>query len=367
MLIILGCSSSSPQLTDASITDDSPVVGQRVYAQILSITDNPPMTYAWSSSGGILEEITDYPYTTYWTAPDEPGSYTVTCSVVDGDNRRTSHTFTVEVRSRSLGSDLIGPDREILAMAKQSDSRIGGVWLSVRNDKIRFISSRANEESVWAKDFFTMLARTDSYTGVYTIWGAASQGRDISVLTSGADATLTCRSCLNTDTIQAMAKDVLDNTILWVGTDTVLCYYDQVNNLWGSFLFVNTRDLSEGPDYTYAATGNGIYRLDGTLEPIYPGPASAVLALDNDGSTDIWSVSQGKVGKNGRNLALQPPAVADSLDVDIAGDIWCGKYRWDGSAWHPAPGLTDVTVVRSVASTEGLIYFLSDSGILYRW
>ena len=370
MIFILGCSgcsSADPELTDASITSENPVVGQRIYAQVYSITDNPPMTYEWSASGGTLEENDDIPYTTYWTAPDTPGSYTLTCRVLDNKDNQTSHTFTVEVCARALESDIVGAGREVITMTKQSDSKTGGIWASVRDDKLRFISSSSNEESVWSKNFFTMLARIDSYTGLYTIWGAASQGRDISVLTANADATLACRKCLGTDTIQALAKDVFDDTILWVGTDSSLSYFDQVNDFWDTFLFVNVHDLSEGPDYVYAATSNGIYRLDGSLTPIYSGEARAILALGNDSAADVWSVTQGKIRKNGQVLGAQPTSVINSLDVDISGNIWCGKYWWDGSQWHLVPGLENVTVVRSVASTEGLIYFLSDSGILYRW
>ncbi len=369
MLLILGCSSTDPELTDASITDDNPVVGQRVYAQVYTITDNPPLTYAWSASSGTLDIVEYSPYTTYWTAPDTPGSYTLTCRVLDKENNQTSHTFNVEVRARSLEIDLLGAGKEVITMTKQSDSRIGGIWASVRDDKLRFISSRSNEESIWSKNFFTMLARTDSYTGYYTIWGAASQGKNISVLTSNADATLACRTCLGSDTILALAKDVqyAYDTILWVGTDSSLCYYDQTKDFWGTYLFVKVYDLSEGPDYVYAATSHGIYRLDGKLEPVYGGETRAILALDNDGTTDIWSVVQGKVRKNGQILALQPPSVANTLDKDLAGNIWCGRYWWDKSRCHLVPGLEDVMVVKSVASTEGLIYFLSDSGILYRW
>lgn len=367
VLLILGCSTTDPQLTDSSISDENPVVGQRIYAQVYSITDNPPLTYEWSASSGTLDVSEDYPYTSYWTAPDTPGSYTITCRVLDKENNQTSHTFDVVVRARSVESDLVGSDKEVMTMTKQSDSKIGGIWASVRDDKLRFISSKSNEESIWSKNFFTMLARTDSYTGYYTIWGASSQGKSISVLTSDADATLACDTCLSSDTILALAKDVLDDTILWVGTDSSLCYYDQTEDFWGTYLFVKVYDLSEGPDYAYAATGNGVYRLDGDLDSLYSGESRAVLALGDGSTTDVWSVTQGKVRKNGLLLPLQPSSVANSLDVDLAGNVWCGKYRWDGSQWHLVPGLEDVTVVKSVASTEGLIYFLSDSGILYRW
>lgn len=367
VLVILGCSTADPRLTEASITDDSPVVGQRIFAQVYSVTDNPPMTYEWSASSGTLEVNADYPYSSYWTAPDTTGPCTITCRVLDKDGNKTTHTFGVDVRARSLESDIAGPGTEVITMTKQSDSKVGGIWASVRGEKLRFISSSSNEESVWSKNFFTMLARTDSYTGYYTIWGAEATGRNISVLTSDADATLSCKTCLGSDTIQAFAKDVLDDTILWVGTDTSLCYYDRAEDFWGTYLYVKVYDLSEGPDYVYAATSNGTYRLDGDLDPLYSGEARAILALENGDTTDVWSVVQGKVRKNGQAITRQPSSVANSLDEDLKGNVWCGKHWWDGSQWHTVPGLEGVTIVRSVASTEGLIYLLSDSGVLYRW
>ncbi len=35
--------------------------------------------------------------------------------------------------------------------------------------------------------------------------------------------------------------------------------------------------------------------------------------------------------------------------------------------WHEVPGLESVTIVKAIASMEGLTYLLSDSGVLYRW
>lgn len=367
LLFILGCSSSDPTLTDMSITDDTVVTGQRVLAYVYSITDSPPLSYEWSATGGTIEEVEDVSYTAYWTAPEVPGTYAITCTVSDDEKNRSSHTFTVEVNARELERDLVGEGSEVITLTKQSDSEIGGIWASVRDDYLRFISSQSNEESVWSENFYFMLARTDSYTGLYTIWGVVSEGRDLIQLTSSAEATLTCESCLGTDTIHTLAKDVLDDTILWVGADSNLCYYDQTNDFWDNYLFTKTYDLSEGPDYVYAATNYGIYKLDGTLEPIYSGDTRAVLAVENGSATDVWSVTEGKIGKNGQHFALQPPTVAVSLDQDIAGNIWCGKYWWDGSQWNLVPGLESVTIVTSVASTEGLIYLLSDSGVLYRW
>lgn len=367
LLSIVGCTSTDPDVSDANVSNDHPVTGQRIYASVYAVTDNPPLSYEWTTTGGDIEQVVSLPFAAYMTAPEIPGTYTITCTVSDQEKNQTTHTFSIHVRARILEDDLTVVGSEVITLAKQSDTRIGGIWASVRDDNLRFISSTANEESVWSRNFFTMLARTDSYTGIYTIWGVASQGKNISVLTADAEGILACKTCLGTDTIQTLAKDVFDDTILWVGTDMALNYYDQVNNEWGTFLFVKVNDLSEGPDYVYAATNNGVYKLDGKLDPLYSGDSCAVLAVENGTAAEVWSVAGGRIRKNGQNLDIQPASVACSLDRDIAGNIWCGKYWWDGIRWNLVPGLEGVTVVKCVASLEGLIYFLSDSGELYRW
>lgn len=165
-----------------------------------------------------------------------------------------------------------------------------------------------------------------------------------------------------------MAIDVNDLTTLWVGTDSGLNYYSPETETWNNYLYAAVNDLSEGPDYVYAATSSGVYKLDyGVREPIYGGDTCAVLAVSNGAATEVWSVVQGTIQIDGKQLSSQPPVVVCSLDQDVTGNIWCGKYWWDGSLWHEVPGLESVTIVKSLASMEGLTYLLSDSGVLYRW
>jgi hypothetical protein len=213
-----------------------------------------------------------------------------------------------------------------------------------------------------------MLNRTDVTTLVFTIWGVEAPGNNIIQLTASSASTLVCSTCLNVDTIKALAIDVNDLTTLWVGSDSALNYYSPESKTWNNYFDARVSGLSEGPDYVYAATNTGVYKLNyGKKEPIYGGDTCAVHAASNGSATEVWSVVQGAIQKDGKPLSTQPPEVICSLDKDITGNIWCGKYWWDGSAWHVVPGLGSVTIVKSVASMEGLIYFLSNSGVLYRW
>lgn len=370
LVMILGCSASDPLLSDVSISNDNVVTGQRIFAQINSKTDNPPMTYQWTTTGGVLDIPETTPYSTYWVAPQTPGSYAITCIVTDKEKNHLTHTFNVQVRARTLGSKLVGTGFEIMTITKESEYKTGGIWASVKDNKLTFITSTASEESVWGKNFFTMLTRTDPTTLEFKIWGVEAIGNNIIELTASLEKTLTCDTCLNIDTIKTLAIDVNVLNTLWVGTDSGLNYYDpdSTSQPWNNYFYGQVNDLSEGPDYVYAATSTGVYKLDyGKKEPIYGGDTCAVLAVSNGSATEIWSVVQGAIQKDGKPLITQPPIVICSLDKDITGNIWCGKYWWDGSQWHAVPGLESVTIVKSVASMEGLTYLLSDSGFLYRW
>jgi hypothetical protein len=368
LLMVLGCSASRPVFSDASISSNNVVSGQRIFALVNPRTDNPPMTYQWITTGGELDIPDDEQYSTYWTAPQVPGLYAITCTVTDKEKKQVSRTFDVQVRARSLESDLVSSGLEVITLAKETEYKTGGVWVSVRDNKIRFITSKTNTESVWARNFFTMLNRTDLTTQAYTIWGVESMGQSIRELTASTDVLLSCSTCLSIDTIKALAIDVNDLTTLWVGSDSGLNYYNPSSGTWSSYLLGNVRDLSEGPDYVYAATNTGVYKLDyGKKEPIYGGDTCALVAASNGTATEVWSVVKSAVQKDGKQLSSQPPEVVCSIDKDITGNIWCGKYWWDGSQWNEVPGLESVTIVKSVASMEGLIYLLSDSGVLYRW
>jgi hypothetical protein len=368
LVMLLGCSASNPEMTDVSISNDNVVTGQRIFVQVNSLTDNPPMTYQWTTTGGVLDTSEATPYLTYWVAPETPGKYAISCVVTDNERKQTSNTFNVQVRARSLESDLVGAGLEVMSLTKETEYQTGGIWASVKDNKIRFITSKSNAESVWAENFSAMINRTDLTTQIFTIWGVISSGNAITKITASSESSIANSPYYPMNTIRALAIDVNDLTTLWVGAGYVLNYYDPLEDTWNNYLSVPVNDLSEGPDYVYAATSYGIYKLDfGKKEPIYGGDTCSVLAVSNGTATEVWSVVQGVVQKDGKTLSSQPSAVVCSLDKDISGNIWCGKYWWNGSQWTQVPGLESVAIVKSVASLEGLTYLLSDSGVLYRW
>jgi hypothetical protein len=102
-------------------------------------------------------------------------------------------------------------------------------------------------------------------------------------------------------------------------------------------------------------------------------------AQEDSDTTTLWYVTSTNIYKNQKASAThdntlwtdiavdQPASIEPSLDVDINGNVWCGKYKWDGSAWTVTPGLEGYSISKVIASYEGYVYFLTTSGTLLRY
>jgi len=369
-LITIGCSTSGPEITSTSISNDNPVTGQKILLQVYSIADKTPLTYSWICSGGEFDENTDedMQYYRYWVAPEEAGEQTITCTVRDGNDDEETVTFSIEVNSRVIDDTLV--DGNVLSILKQTGT-IGGVWVSMENEDIRFISSTTNEETSYQGAFTSMLIELDTSDFTYTLWGAQGQGTGISVQSSEEETVLTCETCDTTDVINDLAIDVIDGNILWVGADSGMHWYDSAEDEWGEYKPEKTNDFYEGINFVYAATSTGIYELDpyaADSDPVYMGDSCAVIEVENDDETvNVWHITDSQVCLDGAPLASQPDSVTCSLDADWDNVIWCGKYFWDGDSWQTPPGLEGEDIVTSVVSNEGLVYLLTSSGALLRW
>jgi hypothetical protein len=406
LALIIGCSASNPTITDSSISSSSTntatvVWGQRVLLQVNAVTDNPPFTYIWNvspSDGNATLTKEDTLYAALWIAPETstPRTYTITCQITDKENKHATQTFTVTVNPRPSAVSIITSG--VLSIAKQIDSKIGGIWVSILDGDITFISSNSNEANTsWKKNFNVMIARSNPSTMDYDIWGVdyASSGNTIVKLAGTTETDIACATCNH---INTLSEDISNTANLWVGDNSGLHYYNSANTTtpWSDYnsgeIF---NDLFEGTDYVYAASTLGIYVLNegpsspNSINTGIPGAVTAICTVDGvDGSGNathmIWAVvpGQGVIQEKSdgtfRVLPDQPRDqssnldVASSLDVDPSGNIWCGKYyrssdTADGTPWTVVPGLESVTINKSVASGEGLIYLLSDSRVLYRW
>lgn len=385
---VWSCSSSAPSILGSSASDSNPVTGQKVLFQVWGLSDNPPLRYAWHADSGELEEWNEEQPYAYWIAPDSPGPCSVACTIMDSEDNSSTRVFEITVNQRELKTVL--GHGTVSCLEKQRISLIGGAWVSTRDGQIRYISSSANEVSSWTGVFGAMYIELyfTLYGSSYSLWGAPVQGNEISVQSSGSTSTLVCQKCAPDGTIHDLAADVLDTDLLWIASDSGLHWYHSKSGNHDTYeadAIGETHDLFSGKRFVYAAADTGIFALEGTKDddtPLYPGDSCAVLEIIGDDATTqeiedsdavtVWHVTGGDVCRNGQALADQPHDLPGgeticSLSVDLKGDIWCGKYRWDGASWQVQAGLEDADVVKSAVSNEGIVYFQTASGALLRW
>jgi len=367
---LIGCSSSKPDITSTSISDDKPVIGQRIYLQVYGITDNPPMQFVWSADEGELQGD-DETYWTYWITPEETGTYTITCTISDDGSEDETAVFTLSAVDRTTQTILAGPDsdEEVICMARNRTAKLGGIWAVVRDQGLEYFSASSETESEWDGNFNALAVETESsyYTALTVIWGA--QDNQITKISTDGESIITCETCSAEDSINVLE---LDGSILWVGADSGLHKYDTSSAVWDEGIPVSfpdkVYDIFNAEDLTYVATSTGLYTIDDeySIASLDSGLATAVMVED---SVTVWNIIDGAVTQDGVILDEQPPSITDSLDIDLLDRIWCGKYYWDGSAWQDPTGIDEVEdpIIESMVSPEGLLYLRSDSGKLFVW
>jgi hypothetical protein len=373
---LCACSSSDPSIMNFSASDSNPVTGQKVLLQLRGLTDHYPMTYSWQADSGTLDAWTSEDNFVYWTAPDTPGNSRITCTVIDKDDNTTVQTFDLNVSARAV--EVLyptGSGDKALYMKKEVNSIIGGVWLSLNNSEIRYIDSTSDTASTWTGAYGAMYVAFSSLSLSHALWGAPSPGNVIYEQSSSGTSSVTCPTCPTDDVIHALEVSLADpGFFLMIGSNTGLhWYYTTTEGLetWHDFSIGVTNGFFTSSDGTiiYAASEQGIFELPypnfiPPSTPLYAGDSCAVM---QDGALALWHVTGGQVCKDGVVLGSQPPRVACSLDIDRNGSIWCGKYYWDGSSWQ-SPQALDLFAVDAVAATsEGIMYFITDSGAFLRY
>ncbi|HHO76664.1 MAG TPA: hypothetical protein ENN05_09580, partial [Deltaproteobacteria bacterium] len=146
-MCLIGCSSSGPEITNFSLSDRTPFTGQTLMLNVYSRADQPPMTYEWTCSAGVFDQWDNSQYWVYWTAPQEPGTQNITCTVKDKQDDTEAFTFIIEVKERFIDDILEGD--EVLSILKQKTAVIGGIWASTADGDIRYITSGTNEKTTW--------------------------------------------------------------------------------------------------------------------------------------------------------------------------------------------------------------------------
>ena len=363
-----GSSSSSIAITGADKSSDSAVTGQRLYFQVSTVVDYPVAKYIWRASGGTIEDKDNSNNKNYifWISPEEPGTYTVTCTIIDDEGNVKAAPFSVDVSSRSTKLLL---SQDALGMAKEDGVKIGGVWVSTKDDTV-YYSFAGNTNLDWGYGYD--LIAVDQLT--YTIWAAKTGENSLTYYKNGMSAFTTLVECSQ---ITRLVMDTYDDVLL-IGADKGLFVYyptiDTIDTSVNSDVDSHVYDIKVYDSGALVATKDGLYKVyisndTWTSELLYNDndPTYAVLK-DTDGN--IWRVIESNGAKvitcEDTALAEQPPEVIDSLDQDLLGHVWCGKYYWDGDSWHDPTGITD-EVKQSMISPEGLAYIITTSGELFSW
>lgn len=394
--LLCACSSTDPKIIDSSASDTTPVTGQIVVFQVTSLSDHYPMSYTWANDGGTFgnQELQSDNFI-YWTAPEEtPGTYHVTCTITDDDDNVTVKEFVLVVSARTVDV-LYSPEMNsltALSIEQEDNSVIGGVWASLSNAEIHYITSTADAlTSTWTGAFHAMAVIYDALSGSHAMWAAYDQaysendGNVIALMSSASSSSLTCPYDAATDVINDMAVSYEGpGYYLMVGADSGLYWYhtdgetEQWHNYTTDYTIGKTWAFAIDPDGLtgYAATNKGIYSFDMefftlSTAPIYEsninlaGKESCAVTVDYDGA--VWHVTDGNVYK-GETLIAQPDEVVCSLALDSIGRVWCGKYYWGlDQSWHTPASLAPYTIAKVSGSNEGRVYFITDSGALLRY
>ncbi|NPV13666.1 hypothetical protein HPY86_01875 [candidate division WOR-3 bacterium] len=105
VLITTGCDSNNKPMI-ASITaspSDTATPGGVVLLKVYaSDADDDPLTFTWTASAGTLSSTTGD--SVLWTAPNSPGSATVTVVCDDGKGETDTETKTLNVRAWRIGN-----------------------------------------------------------------------------------------------------------------------------------------------------------------------------------------------------------------------------------------------------------------------
>ncbi len=378
LMCVSGCSPTKPEITWASFTDANPVSGQRILLRVSCTTDNPPLMYLWSASGGTLEDGGLSQYWAYWTAPETTGDYTISCRVIDDEGENETFPFSVRVSARADAVSLLEDGEVALCTARRERLKAGGIWAAVAGEYLHSFSATASSTAGWGEDFNTMVVSSFTnyyYTTSYAFKGVLADSAEIITYSSSTEDTLDCDTCEAGDVISTMH---LDGSYLWVGSGSGLHGYassDWMDRQLDDAVF----DIYSDTDLTLVATTAGIYTWDKETDssPAWTAPEGALadpacaVVLDSQGN--IWSVNSAlnEVRINGIACAAQPDVVVCSLDVDLLERIWCGTYCTTdgGETWTNPTGIDDSTdqIVASQVSPEGLLYLRSVSGRLYVW
>jgi len=184
------------------LTADPPSVKQDEITQLtceVTDPDGDPLTFAWSSNGGVFSDSTEKQFWTNWRAPKQNGTFNLTVTVSDGRGGTATKTITMVIganRPPTISSATVVPPNPkpgdtctvtVTASDPDGDPIKSYTWLS-SNSKV---TSSGNNIGTWV---------APDKDGTYEIQVVVSDGKDngqttypikITVQTPSGSATLT--------------------------------------------------------------------------------------------------------------------------------------------------------------------------------
>lgn len=379
---ILGaCSSSGPAVTQATISDPNPVVGQRVQLQVYAQTDNPTLQYTWhcdsgifqSSTGSVTQDVPTSLFSVYWI-PTSANNTSPTCTITDSEDNQETVTFSTTVKER-VPQIKLNAGSGLVLLTKDYNALMGGILAGIANQNIRYYSATAETDFGWGQSVFpwvssdsplstiAMYLYSSYYYSLTYVWAVFKDSTGVWKLIAHGASSDTPYDCpfvsSGPDGVSAVTKAAINSSIIWVGTDKGLYDFSTSSQSWApgpvelatGVTTVAINDIYAANARVYVATDAGVFFTTdngGTWSPFanpnrktssitgYKDPDTgtihiyALTASTDGGEPD--TIKQFKDDGNLPSPAISQPlgdSWIKSVDTDPQGHVWFGKHVWD--------------------------------------
>lgn len=407
------CSEGGPTVTSSSQSTYYPVAEQKVILQVSSLTDNPPMTFTWNydstnssmqdSYGNVVASgaVTNM-FGVYWTTPQAPGIYTVSCIVGDKLSKTDTVTFLVYVSARAITMLMDANPASAVVISSDLNTTNGGLFAVVQNDKDynnipnnnmkMFATNMFKYDMAWGANYSLTalypIYYSSLYQSYYTYWGGYLSDNTINIIrhSSSSDDVIYSQQTSANDSVNNIT---LINNNIWVSANSGLWKVDPSSTGFiNPPLAVQSYNADGSSGLSAVATSLGVYYCttsDMNWQPLPGGQGKAIsvvtlanplniFALMLDGTerklmqyykeNDIWTIKEIEPDEGFTFGSIT------RISKDSNGRIWCGNKRWDGISWFYPNGIKETIenpIDYTLVSAEGMAYFRTSSGQLWVW
>jgi hypothetical protein len=414
ILLSAACTDGGPYITSASQSAYLLVTGQKVLLMVSSLTDNPPMTFIWNddntestfqdSYGNIVAKgtVTNM-YGIYWTTPETPGIYNVSCIVGDKFNTTDRADFIIYVSARSISMLMDANPAKAIVISTDLNSIYSGLFAVVSGDKdiynvptdnIKlFTSSIFKYDTGWGASYsltaFYPIYYSSLYQSYYTYWGGYLSDNTINLIrhtTSVDDSIYSKQTSVANESVNSIT---MINGNIWVSANSGLWKLDSLSPVFSDpVLSIQSYNVDGTSALSAVATTLGVYYSTTSAmnwQPLPGGQGKPISVVTISSPLNIFALLYNGTTKklmqyfkddngNWTNMEIKPDPGATlgsitRISKDFKGRIWCGNKRWDGTSWfYPdrdniLPDAIDYTII----SGEGMAYFRTTSGQLWGW